>query len=343
MKTALITGITGQDGAYLARHLLSQGYRVVGTRRRSASINTWRLEELGIADQVELAGIEMLELGKFLSVLKEYKPDEVYNLAGQSFVGASFDQPIFTMEVNTIAVYSLLEAIRMVNPETRLYQASTSEMFGGLGAESCNETSRFAPKSPYAVSKVAAHLATANYREAHGMFCCNGILFNHESPLRGAEFVTRRITINLARIALGDDKPLTLGNIEARRDWGYAEDYCKGMHLMMSRDTADDFVLATGTVISVREFFLYAAGALGMKIAFEGEGADEVAYDTTTGKCVLKIDPAHYRPTEVNAVIGDASKAKRDLGWTPTLTVADLAAMMARKDYDRLKSGEAIL
>ncbi len=343
MRTALITGITGQDGAYLARHLLSEGYRVVGTQRRSASINTWRLHELGIADQVKLASIEMLEFGSILSVLKDHQPDEIYNLAAQSFVGASFSQPIFTMEVNTIAVYHLLEAIRIINPEIRLYQASTSEMFGGTGTDSCTERSRFSPQSPYAVSKVAAHLATTNYREAHGMFCCNGILFNHESPLRGAEFVTRRITINLARIAHGDDKPLTLGNIEAQRDWGYAEDYCRGMHRMMSRDAADDFVLASGTIISVRQFFLHAAEALGMTIEFEGEGADEVAFDRNTGKCVLKIDPAHYRPTEVSTLIGDASKAKQDLDWSPTLTVADVAAMMAQKDYDRLKSGAPIL
>ncbi|MBO6560051.1 MAG: GDP-mannose 4,6-dehydratase [Nisaea sp.] len=343
MKTALITGITGQDGAYLARHLLNEGYRVVGTRRRSASTNTWRLDELGITDRVEIATIEMLEFGSILSALQESKPDEIYNLAAQSFVGASFGQPIFTMEANAVAVYRLLESIRIVNPEARLYQASTSEMFGGISAESLNETSRFYPKSPYAVSKVAAHMATTNYREAHGMFCCNGILFNHESPLRGAEFVTRKITTNLARIALGDDRPLTLGNIDARRDWGYAEDYCRGMHMMMTRGTASDYVLATGVSISVRDFFQHAAEALGMEIVFEGKGAEEVAHDRKSGKCVLRIDPGQYRPAEVKTLIGDASKARRELGWAPEVEVGGLAAMMARSDLERLKRGATLL
>jgi GDPmannose 4,6-dehydratase len=216
-------------------------------------------------------------------------------------------------------------------------------MFGGISAESLNETSRFYPKSPYAVSKVAAHMATTNYREAHGMFCCNGILFNHESPLRGAEFVTRKITTNLARIALGDDRPLTLGNIDARRDWGYAEDYCRGMHMMMTRGTASDYVLATGVSISVRDFFQHAAEALGMEIVFEGKGAEEVAHDRKSGKCVLRIDPGQYRPAEVKTLIGDASKARRELGWAPEVEVGGLAAMMARSDLERLKRGATLL
>ena len=343
MKTALITGITGQDGAYLARHLLSEGYKVVGTRRRSASSNTWRLEELGISDQIKLATIEMLEFSNILSVIQETKPDEIYNLAAQSFVGASFGQPIFTMEVNAVSVYRLLEAIRIVNPEIKLYQASTSEMYGGVSADSLTENSKFYPKSPYAVSKASAHMATTNYREAHGLFCCNGILFNHESPLRGAEFVTRKITTNLARIALGDDRPLTLGNIEAKRDWGYADDYCRGMHLMMTQDNPDDYVLATGISISVREFFQHAARELGMKIEFEGDGADESAWDRNSGRCILRIDPAQYRPAEVNTLIGDASKACNNLAWRPTVDVAKLASLMVRRDLERLKNGQKIL
>ncbi|WP_420404596.1 GDP-mannose 4,6-dehydratase [Nisaea sp.] len=343
MKTALITGITGQDGAYLARHLINEGYRVIGTKRRSASTNTWRLDELGITERVELATVEMLEFGNILSVLQEFRPDEIYNLAAQSFVGVSFEQPIFTMEANAVAVYRLLEAIRIVDPEIRLYQASTSEMYGGITTESCGETSRFYPKSPYAVSKVAAHMATTNYREAHQLFCCNGILFNHESPLRGAEFVTRKITTNLARLALGDDRPLRLGNIDARRDWGYAEDYCHGMHLMMTRDNPADYVLATGTAISVRDFVIHAAEALDMQLEFDGEGSEETAHDTRTGRCILRIDPEHYRPAEVNTLIGDASKARQELDWAPKISVVELAGMMAHKDYNRLKSGAAIL
>lgn len=343
MKTALITGITGQDGAYLARHLVSEGYRVVGTRRRSASSNVWRLEELGIFEKIELATIEILEFSNILSVIKDAEPDEIYNLAAQSFVSASFGQPIFTMEANAVSVYRLLEAIRIVNPEIKLYQASTSEMYGGISTDSLTENSKLYPKSPYAVSKAAAHMATTNYREAHGLFCCNGILFNHESPLRGAEFVTRKITTNLARIALGDDRPFTLGNIEAKRDWGYADDYCRGMHLMMTQDNPDDYVLATGISISVREFFLHAAQELGMKIEFEGNGADESAWDRSSGRCILRIDPAQYRPAEVNTLVGDAGKAKAELGWHPTLDVAGLASLMVRSDLGRLKTGQPIL
>jgi GDPmannose 4,6-dehydratase len=338
-KTALITGISGQDGAYLARSLLGRGYRVVGTYRRTSAMPTGRLDELGIADDVKFVDMELLEASNIRKVLGKLMPDEIYNLAAQSFVGLSFDLPLYTCDVDAMGVLRLLEAMREVCPGARLYQASTSEMFGQAREVPQRETTPFCPRSPYAVAKLFAHWSVVNYREAYGLYACSGILFNHESPLRGLEFVTRKVTHGLARVALGLQDTLHIGNLEAKRDWGFAGEYVEGMWRMLQQEKSDDYVLATGHNASVRDFVNGAAAAFGFHLAWSGEGQAARGIDKTTGRTIVAVDPVHYRPADVEHLLGDASKAKAVLGWEAKTGLDELIQMMARADYDRVKAG----
>jgi len=334
MKQAFITGITGQDGAYLARFLLDQGYAVHGGLRPNAQTTTHRLDALDVARHVTLHDFDLTEPMSILRVFREHHFDEVYNLAAQSFVGASWNVPHVTSDINAMGALRLLDVLRTLAPETRYYQASTSEMFGLVQEVPQRETTRLYPRSPYGVSKAYAHHTTINYRESFDMFACSGILFNHESPLRGPQFVTRKITLALAAIARGEAAPLRLGNLDAQRDWGFAGDYIKGIWQMLQQDKADDYVLATGVTTTIRDFVRFAAEALEMDLTFEGEGMKEVALDAKTGATVVEVDSAYFRPAEVDLLIGDASKAEAELGWVPEVSVAQLAQMMARSDYD---------
>lgn len=335
--TALITGITGQDGAYLAAHLLDCGYKVFGTHRRTSSTNFWRLRELGIESHPDLSLVEhdVTDPGSSIRLIERTEPDEVYNLAAQSFVAVSFDQPITTAQINALGALHLLEAIRSVNPRTRFYQASSSELFGKVQEVPQSETTPFHPRSPYAVSKLFAHWATVNYRESYGLFAASGILFNHESPLRGEEFVTRKITQGLARIRLGQQECLELGNLDAKRDWGFAGEFVEGMRLMLSVAEPDSYVLATGRSETVRDFVLLASEALGMSLEFRGSGLQEVGIDTATGNRVVRVAEKFYRPAEVDLLIGDAAKAKRALGWEARMPLEELARMMVTRDLER--------
>jgi len=341
MKSAIVTGITGQDGAYLTELLLSKGYRVYGTFRRTSSVNFWRIEELGIADHPELHLIEydLTDLSSSIRLLQQSEATEVYNLAAQSFVGVSFDQPLTTAQITGIGPLNLLEAIRIVNPAIRFYQASTSEMFGKVQTVPQTETTPFWPRSPYGVSKLYAHWSTVNYRESYGIFGCSGILFNHESPLRGREFVTRKITDNVAKIALGKLDCLLLGNIDARRDWGFAKEYVEGMWRMLQADEPDTYVLATGRTETVRNFVRLAFRAAGRDIEFSGEGESEVGIDAATGRTLMRIDPRFYRPAEVDLLIGDASYAREKLGWVPQTSLEQLCDMMVHADLRRNEAG----
>jgi GDPmannose 4,6-dehydratase len=339
-KTALITGVLGQDGAYLAKLLLEKGYHVVGGERRSSTRNTGRLEALGVASDLEFVPIELAEFSNIQVTLERVRPDEIYNLAAMSFVGTSFEQPVFTADVDGVAVTRILEAVRRVCPEARFYQASTSEMFGRVQATPQNETTPFYPRSPYGIAKLYGHWITVNYREAYNTFACSGILFNHESPLRGQEFVTRKITLALARIKHGQQDVLELGNIDAERDWGFAGDYVDAMWRMLQADRPDDYVIATGVTRSVRDFVTLAAEALDMPVAWEGEGRNAVARDARTGALAVRVNPAFYRPAEVEVLTGDPAKAKRDLGWEPTHDLAALVELMARADNDRIIRGD---
>ena len=338
-KTALITGISGQDGAYLAKTLLERGYRVVGTYRRTSAMPTNRLDELGVAQQVEFVDMELLEESNIRHVLQKLKPDEIYNLAAQSFVGLSFELPLYTCDVNAMGVLRLLEAVREACPEARLYQASTSEMFGKVQVVPQNERTPFCPRSPYAVAKLFAHWNVVNYREGYGLYACSGILFNHESPLRGLEFVTRKVTHGLARVALGQQDMLHIGNLDAKRDWGFAGEYVEGMWRMLQQDTAQEYVLATGRTTSVRDFVNGATAALDFDLEWTGDGADARAIDRRSGRTVVAVDPAFYRPAEVDLLIGDASKAKTELGWEAKTSLEELTKMMVKADYDRVKTG----
>jgi GDPmannose 4,6-dehydratase len=338
-KTALITGISGQDGGYLAKSLLARGYRVVGAQRHGAGMNSARLEELGVLGDIELVNVEMLEDSNIRRLLKELKPDEIYNLAAQSFVALSFEQPIYTCEVDAIGVLRLLEAVKDSCPDARFYQASTSEMFGKVQATPQNETTPFYPRSPYGVAKLFAHWITVNYREAYGLFSCSGILFNHESPLRGVEFVTRKVTLGLARVALVQQETVYLGNLEAKRDWGFAGDYVEGMRMMLQQEKPDDFVLATGRSVTVKSFVEGAEAALGFDLQWEGEGVATRGIDRRSGKTVVAVAPEFYRPAEVHRLIGDAAKAKSVLGWEAKTSLEELIQMMAKSDFDRVKGG----
>lgn len=336
MKKAFITGISGQDGAYLAKLLLDKGYEVHGGVRRISQPETERLERLGIADDVHIHEFDLTEMNNIFRVIRDIEMDEFYNLAAQSFVGASWELPIYTADVDGMAVVRILDTLRTLRPETRFYQASTSEMFGLVQEVPQRETTRLYPRSPYGVAKVYGHYITMNYRESFGMHASSGILFNHESPLRGKEFVTRKITLGLARIAHGGDTPIELGNMDARRDWGFAGDYVEGMWRMLQQDKADDYVLATGVTTTIRDFFTYAAEALGMDLDWQGEGEGETATDRKTGRQVMRVNPKFYRPAEVELLIGDAAKARETLGWEAKVDVRQLAGMMARSDYDDL-------
>ena len=340
-RTALITGITGQDGAYLAELLLSKGYHVFGAYRRTSSVNFWRMNELGVSnhERLNLVEFDLTDPGVCNSLIQRIQPDEVYNLAAQSFVGVSFEQPTTTAQITGIGALHLLEAIRLVNPKIRFYQASTSEMFGKVQAIPQSETTAFYPRSPYGVAKLYAHWMTVNYREAHDIFGSSGILFNHESPLRGREFVTRKITDAFARIKAGQLDTLELGNLDAKRDWGFARDYVEGMWLMLQADQPDTYVLATNRTETVRDFVSMAAKAAGYELRFEGEAEREVAIDHISGRTLVRVNPEFYRPAEVELLIGDASKAERELGWKPKTTLEELCAMMIREDIRRVERG----
>ena len=320
MPTALITGVTGQDGAYLAELLLGKGYRVVGLMRRSASSDVIgeRLRWLGILDHVELVDGNLVDISSLIRILRDVQPDEVYNLAAQSFVAASWQQPILTGSVTALGAGNVLEAVRLIRPEARFYQASSSEMFGLIQEPRQSERTPFYPRSPYGVAKLYAHWMTVNYRESFGLHASSGILFNHESPLRGIEFVTRKVTDGVARIKLGLADELSLGNLDAKRDWGHARDYVRAMHLMLQQDTSDDYVIATGETHSIRELCQLAFAHVGLN--YEDK---------------VKVDPRFMRPAEVDVLLGDASKAKQQLGWTPETSLADMVAEMVEADLAR--------
>ena len=336
-RKALITGVTGQDGAYLAAHLLEQDYEVVGAYRRSAQPQTANLQFLGVSDRLRLVPLELLEYSNIVEVLKQEKPDELYNLGAQSFVAASFQQPQFTSEVTGLGTLRLLDAVRQVAPEIRFYQASSSEMFGLVQETPQHEGTRFHPRSPYAAAKLFAHWCTVNYREAYGLFGCSGILFNHESPLRGHEFVTRKITNSLAQIQNGIKDKLVLGNLSSRRDWGFAGDYVRAMSAMLQRAEADDYVVATGETHSVRDFVDAACAVFGLNIEWNGEGAEEKGIDRSTGRTVIEVSPEFYRPAEVELLCGDASKARSQLNWTPTVSFSELVERMCERDQDLVR------
>ena len=338
MKTAIISGICGQDGAYLAQLLLSKGYKVVGAERRSASGSAWRLEKLGIDDEVTIEEFELIESSTALKILDKHKPDEFYNLAAQSFVKASFDIPVFTGNTTGLGVTRMLEAIRSYNDRIKFYQASSSEMFGKVIETPQTENTPFYPRSPYAVAKAYGHWMTVNYRESYDMFCCSGILFNHESPLRGEEFVTRKITSQLSKIKLALIDTLELGNLEARRDWGFAGDYVKAMNMMLLQEKPDDYVVATGETHSVAEFVERAASYLGIDLVWEGEGKNQQGLDKNNNNVIVKVNEDFYRPAEVDTLIGDSSKANKVLNWKPECSFDNLVEMMVKEDLDGLEN-----
>ncbi|MBP2857911.1 MULTISPECIES: GDP-mannose 4,6-dehydratase [Dickeya] len=341
MKRAIVTGITGQDGAYLAELLLSKGYTVYGTYRRTSSVNFWRIEELGIDKDPNLHLVEydLTDLSASIRLLQDTQATEVYNLAAQSFVGVSFEQPVTTAEITGIGPLNLLEAIRIVNPKIRFYQASTSEMFGKVQAIPQVESTPFYPRSPYGVAKLYAHWMTINYRESYGIFACSGILFNHESPLRGREFVTRKITDSAAKIKLGKLDVLELGNLDAKRDWGFAKEYVEGMWRMLQADSADTYVLATNRTETVRDFVSMAFKAAGFTLKFKGSAENEVGIDADTGKVLVRVNPKFYRPAEVELLIGNPAYAKEKLGWEPRTTLEELCQMMVKEDIRRNEAG----
>ena len=340
MKKAIITGVGGQDGAYLARYLIDLGYEVYGGYRRAVSPNFWRLNELGILNETNfhLVEFELTDPFNILSVVNKIRPEEIYNLAAQSFVGVSFKEPFHTANATGIGTLNILEAIKTVDKSIKFYQASTSEMFGKVQAVPQSETTPFYPRSPYGVAKLYAHFITVNYQESYDIFASSGILFNHESPLRGLEFVTRKITNTAAKIALKKAKTLELGNLDAKRDWGYAKEYVEGMHAMLQAPTPDTFVLATGVTTTVRDFVKLSFEALDIGIKFEGEGINEVGLNDK-GDVIVKINPAFFRPAEVDLLIGDASKAKQKLGWSAKTDLKGLCDMMIKSDLRRIEAG----
>jgi GDPmannose 4,6-dehydratase len=344
VKTAIITGITGQDGAYLTQLLLEKGYKVLGTYRRTSSVNFWRLEFIGVSlnhPNLELIEHDLTDMGNSIRLLQYAKPDEIYNLAAQSFVGVSFEQPQTTAEITGIGVLNMLEAIRIVDKSIRFYQASTSELYGLVQAVPQDENTPFYPRSPYAVAKLFAHWSVVNYRESYDIFASSGILFNHESPLRGREFVTRKITDKVARIAQGDSTPLELGNMDAKRDWGYAKEYVEGMYKMLQHDTADTFVLATNQTNTVRKFVELAFAVVDMPVEWQGSEENEKGYHAESGELLVQVNPKFYRPTEVELLIGDYSKAEKALNWKPQTELAELCKMMVECDMTKVKTGQA--
>ena len=341
MNIAIVTGITGQDGAYLAELLLGKGYKVYGTYRRTSSVNFWRIEELGIAQHPNLTLVEydLTDLSASIRLLQQTEATEVYNLAAQSFVGVSFEQPITTAEITGLGPVNLLEAIRIVNPKIRFYQASTSEMFGLVQAVPQKENTPFYPRSPYGVAKLYAHWMTVNYRESYNIFASSGILFNHESPLRGQEFVTRKITDSVAKIKLGKLDVLELGNMDAKRDWGYAKEYVEGMWRILQAEKPDTFVLATNRTETVRDFVSMAFKAAGYTLRFEGKDEQEVGIDTATGKTLVRVNPKFFRPAEVDWLIGNPARAKEILGWEPKTSLEQLCQLMVEADLRRNQQG----
>ena len=347
-KTALITGVTGQDGAYLAEFLLGKGYAVHGIKRRTSLFNTDRIDHLYQDPHVDnrrfvLHHGDMTDSSSLVRIIQQVQPDEIYNLAAQSHVAVSFEEPEYTANSDALGALRVLEAIRILGLEkkTRFYQASTSELFGLVQETPQKETTPFYPRSPYAVAKLYAYWITVNYREAYGMYACNGILFNHESPIRGETFVTRKITRALARIKLGLQDCLFLGNMDSKRDWGHARDYIEMQWLMLQQAQPEDFVIATGVQYSVRDFVNAAAAEIGMSVTWRGTGVDEKAYDAQ-GKCIVQVDPRYFRPTEVETLLGDATKAREKLGWTPKTTFAELVAEMVREDLQSAERDELI-
>lgn len=340
-KKALITGISGQDGAYLAQLLLEKGYQVYGSYRRTSSVNFWRIQELGIDQNPNLHLVEydLTDLGSSIRLLESTGASEIYNLAAQSFVGVSFDQPVTTAQITGVGPVHLLEAIRQVDPKIRFYQASTSEMFGKVQAIPQSESTPFYPRSPYGVAKLYAHWMTVNYRESYDIFGCSGILFNHESPLRGREFVTRKITDAVAKIKLGQLEVLELGNLDAKRDWGFAKEYVEGMWRMLQADVPDTYVLGTNRTETVRDFVRMAFKSAGIAVRFEGKDEQETAIDQASGKTVVRINPKFYRPAEVDLLVGDPSKARDILGWEATTSLETLCAMMVEADLRRNSAG----
>ena len=341
MKSAIITGITGQDGAYLTELLLSKGYEVYGTFRRSSSVNFWRLEELGVRNhpRFHLVEFDLTDLSGCIRLVEKAKPDEIYNLAAQSFVGVSFEQPITTGKITGIGAVNLLESIRLVDRKIKYYQASTSEMFGKAQAIPQTENTPFYPRSPYGIAKLYAHWMTINYQESYDIFACSGILFNHESPLRGLEFVTRKITDSFAKICLGKLDVLELGNLDAKRDWGYAKEYVEGMWKILQVDQPDTYILATNRTVTVRDFVRMTAAAANINIEFQGEGVNEVGIDISSGKTIVKVNPRYYRPAEVDLLIGDPQKAADKLKWKPKMKLEELCSIMFDADISRNERG----
>jgi len=338
-KRALITGITGQDGSYLSQFLIEKGYEVYGAVRRTSSINTGRLFELDILNKINLVAMDLAEITNIQRVIEEIKPDEVYNLAAQSFVQTSFDQPIYTSEIDAIGVTRILETIRMLGSKIKFYQASTSEMFGKVQSSPQNEETPFYPRSPYGVSKLYGHWMTVNYREAWDLHACSGILFNHESPLRGIEFVTRKITLGVAEITKKKKKSISLGNLNAKRDWGYAGDYVNAMWLMLQKKKPSDYVIATGEMYSVREFVERAFNAADTEIDWVIDNGVESGRCKKTGNILIDINKDFNRPAETDYLLGDATKAKEELNWKPKVNFNTLVEMMVKKDLDRVENG----
>jgi GDPmannose 4,6-dehydratase len=343
-KRALVTGITGQDGAYLAEFLLSKGYAVHGVKRRASSFNTDRIDHLyqdphDTDVRLKLHYGDLTDSTNLIRIIQEVQPDEIYNLAAQSHVAVSFETPEYTANSDAVGTLRMLEAIRILGLEnkTRFYQASTSEMFGKAQEVPQRETTPFYPRSPYGAAKVYAYWITVNYREAYGLFACNGILFNHESPLRGETFVSRKITRALTRIHVGLQKNLHLGNLDSQRDWGHARDYVKAQWLMLQQEVAEDFVIATGKQYSVRDFVVAAGSLLNMNISWRGKGVDEVGIDSVTGRTIVHVDPRYFRPTEVQSLLGDPRKAQQKLGWTAKVSFAELVSEMVAADLEEAK------
>ena len=331
-KNVLITGITGQDGAYLANYLLKSGYKVFGGYRRSSTVNDWRLKTLKIEDKIELVEFDLLEFSNILRTIERVEPIMVFNLAAQSFVSTSFEQPIITSDINALGTIRILDAIKTINKNIKFYQASTSEMFGLAQEKVQNENTPFYPRSPYGVSKLFAHWAAINYRESYNMFVCSGILFNHESPLRGNEFVTKKIVSNLTKIKLGKQEKFKLGNIFSKRDWGYAEDYIEGMYKIITHKTADDYVLATGVCYTIKDFCDISAKYLDIDLVWDGKDMNTKGINNKNGKTIIEIDKRFYRPSEVDYLIGDAKKAKTILNWSPKTSLENLIKIMI--DYE---------
>ena len=342
-KIALVTGASSGIGEATATRLAKAGYTVYGTYRRTSSVNFWRIEELGIQNHPNLHLVEydLTDLGASIALVQKIQPDEIYNLAAQSFVGVSFEQPTTTAQITGIGALNLLEAIRLINPRIRFYQASTSEMFGKVQAIPQVEDTPFYPRSPYGVAKLYAHWMTVNYRESYGIFASSGILFNHESPLRGREFVTRKITDSVAKIKMGQLDVLELGNIDAKRDWGYAKEYVEGMWRMLQAEQPDTYVLATNRTETVRDFVRMAFKAADVNVEFQGQAEAERAIDTATGTTVMRVNPRFYRPAEVDLLVGNPAKAQSQLGWVPGTTLEQLCQMMVDADLLRNQKGHS--